>query len=172
MGFTQGAAEHGEILAEDKHQAAVDHAVAGDHAIARDLVVLHAEVGAAVLDKHVPFFKRAFVEQQLQPLARRQLAFAVLRVYALLPAAQAGCSAFLFELFKDFLHGVFRNFWTVKIYLVGFKQEARGGLAHAARVVPHARHSDTLPGQRRAQLLRLRLGLRKEVGPRSKRFAP
>ena len=55
-----------EVLAENEHQAAIDHAVAGNHAVARDLVVLHAEVGAAVLDKHVPLFKCALVQQQLE----------------------------------------------------------------------------------------------------------
>ena len=85
----QRAAEDGEVLAEDEHQAAVDHAVAGDHAVARDLVVGHAEVGAAVLDEHVPLFEGAVVEQQLDPLARGELALVVLRVDALLAAAQA-----------------------------------------------------------------------------------
>jgi hypothetical protein len=78
VGFGQRAAEHGEVLAEHEDQAAVDHAVAGHHAVARDLVVGHAEVHAAVLDEHVPFLERAFVEQQLEPLAGRQLALLVL----------------------------------------------------------------------------------------------
>ena len=94
MGFGQRAAEHGEVLAEDKHQAAVDHAVAGDHAVARDLVVLHAEVDAAVLDEHVPLFEGAFVEQHLQALARGELALVVLRVDALFATAQAGAARF------------------------------------------------------------------------------
>jgi hypothetical protein len=55
-----------------------------------DLLVLHAEVGTAVLDEHVPFFEGAFVEQQFQPLARRQLALGMLRLDALLAAAQPG----------------------------------------------------------------------------------
>jgi hypothetical protein len=78
MGLGQRAAEHGEVLAEDEDQAAVDRAVAGDHAVAGDLGVVHAEVGAAVLDEHVPFFEGAVVEQQLDALARGQLALGVL----------------------------------------------------------------------------------------------
>jgi hypothetical protein len=38
-----------------------------------------------VFDEHVPFFKRAFVEQQFQPLARGELALAVLGIDALSP---------------------------------------------------------------------------------------
>jgi hypothetical protein len=58
-----------------------------------------------VLDKHVPLFKRAFVKQEFEPLTRRQLALAVLRVNALLTTPQPGSSAFLFELLKNVLHG-------------------------------------------------------------------
>src|SRR3990167_2747411 len=84
--FGERATEDREVLAEDEHQAAVDHAVARDHAVAGDLVVLHAEVGAAVFDEHVPLFERALVKQHLQPLARRELALGVLRGDALFTA--------------------------------------------------------------------------------------
>ena len=47
------AAEHGEVLREDEDLAAVDGAVAGDDAVAEDLLLLHAEVGAAVGDELV-----------------------------------------------------------------------------------------------------------------------
>src|ERR1700686_2004029 len=56
-GSPLGGPEHGEILAEHEHQLAVDRAVAGDDAVARDLVLLHREIVAAVLDEHVPFLK-------------------------------------------------------------------------------------------------------------------
>jgi hypothetical protein len=55
---------------------------AGDHAVAGHLLLGHAEVGAAVLDEHVPFLEGALVQQQLQPLARGELALGVLRVDA------------------------------------------------------------------------------------------
>ena len=61
MRFRQSATKYREVLAVHKYQTAVDHAVAGDHTIARNFVVLHTKVGAAVLHKHVPFFKGAFV---------------------------------------------------------------------------------------------------------------
>jgi hypothetical protein len=105
--------------------------------------------------------KGAFIQQQLQPLARRQLAFAVLRVYALLAAAEAGRGAFLFELFEDFLHGVFRNVDSETYLVESNKRRAAAWLMR--------RESCPTPGTvtrsqaRGAQLLRLRLGLRKKV---------
>ena len=74
------AAEHGEILAEGEDQAAVHRAVAGDDAVARDLLLGHAEIVRAVLDEHVPFLEGAGIEQQLEPLARGELALGVLRL--------------------------------------------------------------------------------------------
>ena len=47
--------------------------------------VVHAEVDAVVLDVHVELLEAAFVEQDLEPLARGQLALGVLRVDPLLP---------------------------------------------------------------------------------------
>src|SRR3546814_14158480 len=83
-------AEDGEILAEDEDQSAVDRARPGHHPVAGYLRLFHAEVDAIVLDVHVEFLERAFVEQHLQPLARGQPALAVLRVDAFLTAAHAG----------------------------------------------------------------------------------
>src|SRR6266851_5078729 len=78
MSLAEGPAEDGEVLAEDKNQAAVHRTVAGDDAVARDLVALDAEIMAAVLDEHVPFLEGIGVEQQFEPLARGELAAAVL----------------------------------------------------------------------------------------------
>ena len=50
---------------------------------------VHAEIVAAVLDEHVPFLEGAGIEQQLQPLARGELALGVLLLDALLAAALA-----------------------------------------------------------------------------------
>ena len=99
------AAEHGEILGEHEHGAAVDRAPAGDHAVAGDFGLLHAEVARAVLDEHVELLERALVEQELDPLARGELAALVLRLDARLAAAGAGLGAALFQLVEDVLHG-------------------------------------------------------------------
>src|SRR3546814_11698507 len=73
------AAEHREVLAEHEDQPPVDGAVASHHAVAGDFLLLHAEVEAAVLDIHVPLLEGALVEQDLQALARGQLALGVMR---------------------------------------------------------------------------------------------
>jgi len=98
MRFRQGAAEHGEILREDEDQTAVDGAVAGDDAVAGDLLLVHAEIGAAMLDKHIPFFERARVEQQFDPLTSRQLALGMLTFNPPLTTTGPRRSAHLFEL--------------------------------------------------------------------------
>ena len=60
-----------------------------------------------MLNKHVPFFERTFIKQQLEPLARRQLTFGMLRVDSLLPATQAGFGPLLFEQFLNVIHGFY-----------------------------------------------------------------
>ena len=68
-------AEDGEVLAEDEDQSTVDGAVAGDDAVAEDRVVRTA---VATGDERVELDERPGVEQQVEPLARRQLAGGVL----------------------------------------------------------------------------------------------
>ena len=116
VGLGQRAAEHGEVLGEQEHGAAVHGAPAGDHAVAGDFRLLHAEVAGAVLDEHVELLERALVEQQLDALARGQLAALVLRLDARLAAAEAGLLAPLFELVEDVFHapqprGISANSW-------------------------------------------------------------
>ena len=68
----------------------MDQAVAGDEAIAVDHLLVHAEVPAAMADQLVHLFEGAFVQQQFDALARRELAFLVLPLPALLAAAGLG----------------------------------------------------------------------------------
>ena len=88
MAFGQRAAEHGKVLAEHEHQPTVDRARSGDHAVAGDDLILHAEIGAVMLDIHVEFLEAAGIEQHVEPFARGQLALGVLGVDALLAAPQ------------------------------------------------------------------------------------
>ncbi len=104
MAFGQRAAEDGEILRKDEHQPAVDRARPGDDAVAGDLLVLHAEIDAIVLDVHVELLERAFVEQHGEPFARGELALGVLRVDAFLPAAHACGGALGLEPVDDVVH--------------------------------------------------------------------
>ena len=104
VGLGQRAAEDGEVLAEDEDHPAVDRAVAGHHPVARDGLVGHAEVGAAVALEHVPFLEGIGVEQELDAFPGRELALGVLRVDALLAAAQPGGTSFLVKPADDVIH--------------------------------------------------------------------
>ena len=53
-------------------------AVAGDDAVAEEVLPVEAELGRAMGDEGVELDERARVEQQVEPLARRQLAPGVL----------------------------------------------------------------------------------------------
>ncbi len=105
MRFRERAAEHREVLGEQIDHAAVDRAPAGDHAVAGDFGLFHAKVGRAVLDEHVEFLERAFVEQEFDALARGQFAAFVLGLDALFAAAQTGLGAALFQSVENVLHG-------------------------------------------------------------------
>src|SRR5581483_5727683 len=74
------------------------------HPVARHAGLLHAEIDAAVLDIHVELLEGALVEQELEPLARGELAALVLRLDARRAAARARLLAADFKLFKDFFH--------------------------------------------------------------------
>jgi hypothetical protein len=58
-----------------------------------------------MLDEHAPFFETADIEQDIEPLARGQLAFAVLRLDPTLAAAQPRRLALFLKATKDLLHG-------------------------------------------------------------------
>ena len=64
--------------------------MAGDHAVAGHDLLLHAEVAAAMGDELVDLLEGAGVEQQIDALARRQLAGVVLAAQAVLSAAELG----------------------------------------------------------------------------------
>ena len=57
-----------------------------------------------MLDKHIVFFERAVIEQQFYALAGRKLAFGMLRINPLLPAAQTGFVAALLKFFQNMFH--------------------------------------------------------------------
>src|SRR6185436_14028996 len=72
--LAQGATEHGEVLGEHAHAAAVDGAVAGDDGVAGGPVLLEAELVLAMAHEGVELLERAGVEELLDALARRVLA--------------------------------------------------------------------------------------------------
>ena len=90
VGLRQRPAEDGEVLRERVGQPAVDPSVAADDAVAGHDLLGHAEVAAAVRDELVDLFEGAGVEQQVDALARRQLAGVALAAETVLAAAQLG----------------------------------------------------------------------------------
>ena len=73
-------------------ELAVDQPVTRDDAVARHDLVLHPEIDAAMRDQLVDLLEGAGIEQQLDPLARRQLARIVMALETLGAAAQLGAA--------------------------------------------------------------------------------
>ena len=71
MGFGEAAAKYRKVLRVHIYQAAIHGAIARYHPITGIYLLLHPEVAAAMCHHHAYLFKRALIEQQLQPLARR-----------------------------------------------------------------------------------------------------
>ena len=88
VGFGERAAEYGEVLRENVNEPAINAAKAGDEAVARGTLLLHAEIDAAVTDKFVQLLERAFVQQEVNALARREFTGFVFALAALGPAAR------------------------------------------------------------------------------------
>ena len=61
-----------------------------------------------MLDEHVELLERTLVEQQFDALARGQFSASVLRLDALLAAAELGPGAPFFKGIKDVFHAAFR----------------------------------------------------------------
>ena len=148
MRLRQGPAEHGEILAEHEDETPVDGAVANDHAVAGNLGVVHAEVGAAVFDEHVPFFKAVCVQQHFDALAGGELALFMLRINAPLAAAQAGGFALFLKLFEDFFHG---GFSFLKVREIEWRKRVAAGLIYPGlfRLMPALQRSAPAGGAQR-----------------------
>ena len=75
-------AEDREVLAEDEHQPPVDRAVSGDDAVAEEELLVEPELRRAVGDERVQLDERARVQEEVQSLARRELAPRVLSLDA------------------------------------------------------------------------------------------
>ena len=100
--FRQRTAVDREVLSEYVHQASVDSAATGHNAITQEVLLLHAEVVAAMEFEHIHFFERAFVQQEVYALTGGSLTLCVLLFDSFFAAAEACLLAKLDELF-DFL---------------------------------------------------------------------
>src|SRR5690606_38767981 len=74
--------------------------------VAEDVLVLHPEARGAVHGERVGLHERPVVEQQVESLARRELAALVLLGDGLLAATAARLSSTAFELLQALLRGV------------------------------------------------------------------
>ena len=86
----QRPAQHREVLRIDIDEPPADLPVACNHRVAEVSLAFESEVRRAMHHEGVQFLEGAFVQQQLDSLAGRQLAAAVLRLDAPLPAAERG----------------------------------------------------------------------------------
>ena len=78
--LTQRSAKHAGVMREDEDVAAVDRAVAGDDAVTWDLFLAHSKGLCPVHRKGIEFGKGSRIDQKLDTLTRRELAFRVLLV--------------------------------------------------------------------------------------------
>ena len=101
MRLAERAAEDGEILREDVHQAAVDAPGAGHHPVPRHDLLIEPEVGRAVGDEAIELDEAALVEQQIEPLPRGQLALLVLLGHPRRPASLLGERLAVVELVEE-----------------------------------------------------------------------
>jgi hypothetical protein len=90
--FRQGATEDGEVLRVHEYRPPVDPPEPGDHSVSEIALPVEAEVAGAVRDERVDLGEAAVVEQQVEALARRQLAP---RVLLLDPCGSTALSRFL-----------------------------------------------------------------------------
>ena len=103
VGLRQRAAEDGEVLGEDKDQAAFDASVAGDKPVAENDLLAHAEVGGAMGDKLVGLLEAALIEQKLDAFAGGHFAEFVFARTPFFAAASFGQLVAQFQLRKFLL---------------------------------------------------------------------
>ena len=103
--LTERAAEHGEVLAEHEHLAAVDGSPAGDDAVGVGPGAIQAEGAQAVAGQHVRLHERPRVEKQLEPLSGSQLPPGVLPFDGVGAATEAGLLLEFAELLDALVDG-------------------------------------------------------------------
>ena len=101
-GLAQRAANDGSVLSKDVNQAAANGTETGHHAVAVIGLLLHAEVGATVLNKHVQLLEATLVKEHVDALTGSEFALLVLLGNGLLATTQACFLATLDQLL-DFI---------------------------------------------------------------------
>jgi len=98
--FGKGTAEHGKVLGEYKHFAAVDQPVPGDNSVAGVFLRLKAEIVRPVHHELVKLLERAFIQKKIYPFACRELSGGLLFLNTVAAAALLGQSSSFFKLFE------------------------------------------------------------------------
>jgi hypothetical protein len=79
--------------------------VPGDHPIAVELLGFQTKVGGAVYNEAIQLDEGAFVQEQIEPLARRELPFLVLCLEARFAAALLGLRSAALQKVELLSHG-------------------------------------------------------------------
>src|SRR6185437_13755651 len=103
VGLAERAAEDRKVLRKDVDETAINAAVPRDDAVARILLVLHAEIEAAVFNELIDLFECVFIEKQVDALARGEFALGFLLVQTLFAAAEFGGASDLHEALQSIL---------------------------------------------------------------------
>ena len=61
MSLRERTTENSKVLTKNKDQTAINGAIANHHTIAGHMLLIHTKIRAAMLDKHIPFFKAALI---------------------------------------------------------------------------------------------------------------
>src|SRR6266446_10271777 len=82
VSFRKRTAKDSEVLRENENLATIDQTVTGNYAIAGIELFLHAKIPPAMDHQLIEFFKRSFIQQELDAFARGQLVCRVLLLHA------------------------------------------------------------------------------------------
>src|SRR6185436_16967168 len=111
--LTERPPEHREVLRGDEDPASIHGPVPGDHAVAGGTVAFDPEVMRAVDGEGVGLLEGVPVDEQLDALARRQLALLVLLANGILPGPVEQGAPALAELFDAVLDRAHRRPGTI-----------------------------------------------------------
>ena len=87
MIFAQRTADHRKVLTGHKHLSSVDLTISGHYTVPRHSSFIQIKIIDSGLQKSVHFHKSARIEQHFNSLPRRHLAYGMLLVDSVLPAA-------------------------------------------------------------------------------------
>ena len=104
MHLTQGTALYGEVLCKSINQAAINSTIAGNNALSRQVLLLLAEIGAAMLYESIQLNERAFIKQLGNTLTGSHLALLMLLCDTLLAAAHLDVGFLFLHKFNLFLN--------------------------------------------------------------------